>query len=56
MLTATDEDWAVGQAVFLAVRSRRGDKGRDDRKFPEALHCFTLHNVTWHALPAGFGP
>ena len=57
MLTRmTDEDWAVAQAVFVAVRSRRGDKGRDDRKFLEALHYFTLHNVTWRALPAEFGP
>ena len=57
MLTVmTDEDWTVAQAVFVAVRSRRGDKGRDDRKFLEALHYFTLHNVTWRALPAEFGP
>jgi transposase len=57
MLTSmTDADWAVAQAVFVAVRSRRGDKGRDDRKFLEALHYFTLHNVTWRALPAEFGP
>ena len=47
MLTVmTDEDWTVAQAVFVAVRSRRGDKGRDDRKFLEALHDLTLHNVT----------
>ena len=56
MLTGmTDEDWAVALAVFGAVRSRRGAKGRDDRKFLEALHYFTLHNVTWRALPAEFG-
>ena len=57
MLTRmTDEDWAVTLTVFRAVRSRRGDKGRDDRKFLEALHYFTLHNVTWRALPPEFGP
>ena len=56
MLTAmTEEDWAVALRVFVAVRSRRGDKGRDDRKFLEALHYFTLHNVTWRALPAEYG-
>src|SRR5919107_468687 len=36
-------------------RSRRGDKGRDDRRFLEALHYFAVHNVTWRALPAEFG-
>ena len=46
----------VAVTVFRAVRSRRGDKGRDDRKFLEALHYFTLHNVTWRALPAESGP
>jgi len=40
---------------FRACRSRRGDKGRNDRKFLEALHYFTVHNVTWRALPAEFG-
>src|ERR1700680_4777859 len=28
---------------------------RDDRKFLEALHFFTVHNITWRALPAEFG-
>ena len=56
MLTRmTDEDWAVVLEVFAASRSRRGDKGRDDRRFLEALHFFTLHNITWRALPAEFG-
>jgi transposase len=57
MLTGmTDNDWAVLVEVFHAARSRRGDKGRDDRKFLEALHYFTVHNITWRALPAQFGP
>jgi transposase len=57
MLTAmTEDDWAIVLQVFRAVRSRRGDKGRDDRKFLEALHYFTVHNITWRALPAEFGP
>jgi transposase len=56
MLTRmTERDWAVVLEVFRAARSRRGDKGRDDRRFLEALHYFTVHNVTWRALPAEFG-
>ena len=31
--------------------TRRGDKGRNDRKFLEALHYFVVHNITWRALP-----
>lgn len=56
MLTRmSDADWAVTLKVFEASRSRRGDKGRNDRQFLEALHYFTLHNITWRALPAEFG-
>jgi transposase len=56
MLTRmTDEDWETVVQVFRAVRSRRGDKGRNDRRFLEALHDFTLHNITWRALPVEFG-
>jgi transposase len=56
MLTRmTDEDWAVVLEVFRASCSRRGDKGRNDRRFLEALHYFTLHNITWRALPVEFG-
>jgi hypothetical protein len=34
MLTKmTEEDWVLVHEVFDACRSRRGDKGRDDRKF-----------------------
>jgi transposase len=57
MLTRmSDADWEITLAAFQAARSRRGDKGRDDRKFLEALHYFTVHNITWRALPAEFGP
>jgi transposase len=56
MLTRmTEEDWTIVLDVFRAARSSRGDKGRDDRKFLEALHYFTVHNITWRALPAEFG-
>jgi transposase len=56
MLTRmTERDWEVVLEVFRTARSRRGDKGRDDRRFLEALHHFTVHNITWRALPAEFG-
>src|SRR5436305_12213970 len=56
MVTAmTEADWAVVLQVFTASRPRRGDKGRDDRKFLEALHYFVVHNITWRALPGQFG-
>ena len=55
LTTMTEEDWTIVLQVFVASRSRRGDKGRDDRKFLEALHYFMVHNITWRALPAEFG-
>ena len=56
MLTGmSEQDWTVALEVFRAARSRRGAKGRDDRKFLEALHFFTVNNVTWRTLPAEFG-
>ncbi len=56
MLTRmTDADWGVVLRVFAASRSRRGDKGRDDRAFLEALHYFSVHNISWRALPREFG-
>src|SRR5215207_179193 len=56
MLTRmTDEDWEKVVQVFRACRSRRGDKGRNDRQFLEALHYFCVHNITWRALPTTFG-
>ena len=41
--------------VFEAVQSQRGEPGHDDRRFLEALHYFTVHSITWRALPAEFG-
>ena len=56
MLTRMSErDWELVLDAFRAARSRRGDKGRDDRRFLEALHYFTVNNVTWRALPSEFG-
>src|SRR5256886_16931448 len=55
LTTMTDADWTTALKVFKASRSRRGDKGRDDKKFLSALHYFVVHNITWRALPAEFG-
>jgi transposase len=55
LTTMTESDWRLVLQIFRAARSRRGDKGRDDRKFLEALHYFTVHNITWRALPREFG-
>lgn len=56
MLTRmTEEDWTIALTVFRAARSKRGQPGRDDRKFLEAIFYFTVHNITWRALPAEFG-
>src|SRR6202167_357467 len=55
MLTEmTDDDWSIVLEVFDAAQSRRGEPGHDDRKFLEALHFFTVHNVTWRALQAEY--
>ena len=51
----TEDDWTIVLKVFAAAQSRRGQPGRNDRKFLEALHFFTVHNLTWRALPATFG-
>jgi transposase len=56
MLTGmSEEDWGITLEAFDAAQSRSGEPGHDDRKFLEALHYFTVHNVTWRALPAEFG-
>jgi transposase len=56
MLTGmTEDDWATVLRVFTDSCSRRGPKGRNDRRFLEALHYFTVHNITWRALPKCFG-
>ena len=56
MLTGMKEDdWAVVLEVFDGVQTRSGEPGRDDRKFLEAVHYFTVHNISWRALPVEFG-
>ena len=44
MLTGMmEQDWLIALEVFDAVQSSRGEPGRDDRKFLEAIHYFTVH-------------
>lgn len=51
----SETDWVNALEVFRACLPRRGAKGRDDRLFIEALHYFSVHNITWRALPERFG-
>ena len=51
----TDGDWENALLVFRTSLPRRGAKGRNDRLFLEALHYFSVHNITWRALPKRFG-
>ena len=56
MLTGmTERDWAITLEVFDAVKSSRGAPGHDDRRFLAAIHYFTVHSITWRALPEEFG-
>ncbi|MGO9684310.1 MAG: hypothetical protein ACLPTZ_17330 [Beijerinckiaceae bacterium] len=55
LTTMTEEDWTIVLKVFEASRSRCCDKGRNDRKFLEALQYFVVHNITWRALPEKLG-
>jgi transposase len=56
MLTKmTEEDWEIVLEVFDAAQWERGEPGHGDRKFLEALLYFTVHSITWRALPAEFG-
>jgi transposase len=50
----TQDDWAITSQVFAAAQPRRGQPGRNDRNFLEALQFFTVHDLTWRALPATF--
>ncbi len=46
---------AVALQVFRAALPRRGAKGRYDQLVRDALHYFSVHNITWRALPERFG-
>ena len=50
-----EADWELALEVFRACLPARGAKAKDDRLFLEALHHFTVHNITWRALPERFG-
>jgi transposase len=52
-MSATDLTNAV--TVFRTCLPLSGAKGRDDPLFLQALHYFTVHNITWRALPHRFG-
>ena len=51
----SEVDLVNAVTVFRACLPRSGAKGRDDRLFVEVLHYFTVHNITWRALPERFG-
>jgi transposase len=51
----TEGDWKVALEVFRSCLPRRGEKSKTDRRFLEALHYFSVHNVSWRALPERFG-
>ena len=56
MLTGmTERDWAFTLEVFDTVQRNQGEPGHDDRKFLKAIHYFTVHSITWRALPNEFG-
>ena len=55
LTTMTEEDWTIVLKLFAASRSRRGDKGRDDRKFLEALHYFVVHTSRGGLFRKGSG-
>ncbi len=54
--TMSETEWQVTLDTFRACLPRRGDKARDDQLFLEALHYFSVHNITWRALPERYGP
>jgi hypothetical protein len=37
-----------------AAQSTRGGPGHDDLKFLEVVDYFTVHSITWRALPSRF--
>ena len=50
-----EADWELALDVFRACLPARGAKAKNDRLFLEALHHFTVHTITWRALPERFG-
>jgi transposase len=54
-LKMKEADWEIALEVFRACLPARGANAKDDRLFLEALRFFTVHNITWRALPERFG-
>lgn len=48
-------NWANALEVSRTSLPLRGAKSRDDWLLLEALHYFSVHNITWRALPERFG-
>ena len=56
LTTMTEEDWTIVLKLFAASRSRRGDKGRDDRRraLPERFgHWNSVWKRFWRLSRAG---
>lgn len=51
----TERDIELALEVFQACLPRVGAKAKNDRLFLEALHYFTVHNISWRALLERFG-
>ncbi len=51
----TNADWRIAVDAFRACLPAGGAKARNDLLFLKALHYFSVHNITWRALPARFG-
>ena len=57
MLTRmTEQDWTVALEVFRATRCGAATRAAMTASSWRPLHYFTLHNITWRALPPEFGP
>ena len=52
LTTMTESEWAIVLQVFRASRSRRGDKGRDDRKFLEGVQLAYALRSRRHRIAA----
>ncbi len=48
----TGRDWSVVLQVLDTAESSPWESGYDVREFLEAIHYFTVHSITWRALPA----
>jgi hypothetical protein len=47
-----EEQLTLVVGLFRLVCPQRGEKGHDDRRFLEALHYFTVHNMLGVLSPA----